>query len=465
VASKKKRSSGKRKTQRKGLSGNPQRRAEQLAQLETDAAWTHLDPDYIPRPKINPSPWWPESHARILAAARADSWPSQPVDLETRACQLIGDEFYERIRSSEEGLHMSHWLATLAARAGEELRTAIENDTPDSDRLWAFLCGLALIAPRSSSPLETGNAKVARLMTPLDDDPFEVAQAEAAKAAEARANRGLMDEAATPADPSRLAGEPVLARDAYGSRFLLAAPFGYGQDEPDHWYAWDIDMCALDVVVGAGVFGSATEALEEWRDAVGTAASGSALAACPEQAIPVLLDSCLNTGLRADSVDGLEPRELVREMYRLRQRARALAWHAGFPAGDSYDYSSVRHAFQAWYAGRHDTVPEDLGDIVDAVIYDWGPQEYPDAESFYACSPHRIEDTAIVLRDRYIPEYANAALLMLPEWVEWCMSQISLDEVFGARSRAAARAESMALAGDDSAPTEPDDEELFRRQE
>jgi hypothetical protein len=87
--------------------------------------------------------------------------------------------------------------------------------------------------------------------------------AEAAKAAVVRANRGLTDEAVTAANPARLAGEPVFARDAYGSRFLLAAPFGYGQDEPDHWYAWDIDMCGLDTVVGAGVFGSAKEALEE----------------------------------------------------------------------------------------------------------------------------------------------------------------------------------------------------------
>jgi hypothetical protein len=464
VASKK-RSSGKRRPQRKGLSGNPQRRAEQLRQLETDAAWAYPDPDDIPRRKVEPSPWWPESYARILAAVRADPWPSRLVDVETRACQLTGDEFYERIKSSGKGLHPSHWLAALAARTGEELRTAIEDGAPDWDRLWAFLCGLALTAPRSSPFPETDNAKIARLMTPLDDEPFEVAQAEAVKAAVVCANRGLMDEAVTAADPARLAGEPVFARDAYGSRFLLAAPFGYGEDEPDHWYAWDIDMCWLDVVVGAGVSGSAKETLEEWRDAVGTAASEAALAACPKQAIPLLLNSCLDTGPYADVVDGGEPRELVRELHRMRQRARALAWHAGFSAGDPYDYSSDYHAFQAWYAGRHDAVPEDFGDTVAMVIYNWGPREYPDAESFYACSPHRIKDTALLLRDQYIPEHANAALLVLPEWAEWCMSRVSLDEAFAARSRAAARTESMALASDDTARAERDDEEPFRRQE
>jgi hypothetical protein len=464
VASKK-RSSGKRKAQRKGLSGNPQRRAEQLAQLETGAGWAHPGPGDIPRQKIDPAPWWPESHARILAAVRADPWPSQLIDLETRACQLTGDEFYERIRSPGKGLHLFYWLAELAARTGKELRAAIEDGAPDWDRLWAFLCGLALTAPRFSPFPETEGAKIARLTTPLDDDPFEVAQAEAAKAAVVRANRGLTDEVVTAANPARLAGDPVFARDAYGSRFLLAAPFGYGQDEPDHWYAWDIDMCGFDVVVGAGVFGSAKEALEEWRDAVGTAASGAALAACPEQAIPVLLDSCLDNRPYTDVVDGGESRELVRELYRMRQRARALAWHAGFSAGDPYDYSPDYHAFQAWYAGRHDAVPEDFGDTVATIVNDWGPREYPDAESFYACSPHRIKDTAVLLRDQYISEYANAALLVLPEWVEWCMSRVSPDEVFGARSRAAARAVSAALASDDIARAERDDEEPFRRQE
>jgi hypothetical protein len=96
-----------------------QRRAEQLGQLETGAAWAHPDPGDIPRRKIEPSPWWPESHARILAAARADPWPSRLVDLETRACQLTGDEFYERIRSPGKGLHPSYWLAALAARTGK----------------------------------------------------------------------------------------------------------------------------------------------------------------------------------------------------------------------------------------------------------------------------------------------------------------------------------------------------------
>jgi hypothetical protein len=40
-----------------------------------------------------------------------------------------------------------------------------------------------------------------------------------------------------PADGSRAAGDPLVACDAYGSRFLLVAPFGYDGEAPDHWYA------------------------------------------------------------------------------------------------------------------------------------------------------------------------------------------------------------------------------------
>jgi hypothetical protein len=37
-------------------------------------------------------------------------------------------------------------------------------------------------------------------------------------------------------------GEALAARDAYGSRFLLAVPFSSREapGEGDHWYAWDV---------------------------------------------------------------------------------------------------------------------------------------------------------------------------------------------------------------------------------
>jgi len=95
----KKRRSGRGKAPRQGISGNPQRRAEQLAQRrsaitdEPDLS-SLRDLAYAMAGGSKPSPWWAESHQRILAAARALTWPSRLVELETQTSRIVGDEFY-----------------------------------------------------------------------------------------------------------------------------------------------------------------------------------------------------------------------------------------------------------------------------------------------------------------------------------------------------------------------------------
>src|SRR4029453_3105575 len=90
-----------------------------------------------------------------------------------------------------------------------------------------------------------------------------------------------------------------------------------------HWYAWDIDSCWLLTVVGAGGFGSAQDALAEWQPARGPPA-GAALAPRTPAASARLLATCLATGPLSDMLEGSEPRELIREYYRLRRRAHVL---------------------------------------------------------------------------------------------------------------------------------------------
>ncbi len=161
--SSKKRSSGRRKAHRQGLSGNPQRRAGQLArdrragrdlsvfrhpQADRDrAAFRELA--YRFAGGALPEPWWRESHERILARARALTWPARLVDLETQACQIVGDEFYDRLRSRVTGLHPAQWLRALAEETGAALRAALAEGADDWQRLWALLCGLTLAAPRT----------------------------------------------------------------------------------------------------------------------------------------------------------------------------------------------------------------------------------------------------------------------------------------------------------------------------
>jgi hypothetical protein len=376
----------------------------------------------------------------------------------------VGDEFYERLSSEPTGLHPSQWLGALAEAAGAALRTSADDGTGDWPQLWALLRGLALTAPPGGIQSET--AKLARETFPDIKDPYETVVAEAARAAKLLADRGLAAGAGNSADGVQAAGNPLVARDAYGTRFLLVAPFSYDGEAPDHWYAWDIDSCWIVYVVGAGVFGSAQDALAEWQHAVGPAA-GTALSPGTPELTARLLAPCLATGSLSDMLEGGEPRELIREYYRLRRRASALVPSAASDAearSDSDDPGPAPEAFLDWYAARHGDVPPDTADAVDSILYEWGPR--PEERSRYACSPHRIEMAARLIRDGYIPGYANAALRLLPEWTQWCIEQSGLTGDLAARSRAAALTEAVALVDEETnASAVPHDEAPFRRQE
>jgi hypothetical protein len=165
----KNRRSGKGKGPRQGVSGNPQRRAEQLAQRAPIVGGRDIPPlimdfrsgeasdsplwdmAYALAGGAEPAPWWSESHQRILAAARALNWPSRRVDLETQSCRIVGDEFYERLNSQQAGFHPPQWLCALADETGAALRASVADGTGDWRQLWALLCGLALTVPPGST--------------------------------------------------------------------------------------------------------------------------------------------------------------------------------------------------------------------------------------------------------------------------------------------------------------------------
>ena len=159
-----KKRSGKGKGPRHGISGNPQRRAEQLAQRQVIADARDLSPlrdlAYALAGGAEPAPWWDESFQRILSAARALTWPSRLVDVETHAGRVVGDEFYERLNSQLAGFNPPQWLRALAEETGAALRASVADGTGDWRQLWALLCGLALTVPPGDTETET--AKLAR---------------------------------------------------------------------------------------------------------------------------------------------------------------------------------------------------------------------------------------------------------------------------------------------------------------
>jgi hypothetical protein len=103
---------------------------------------------------------------------------------------------------------------------------------------------------------------------------------------------------------------------------------------------------------------------------------------------------------------------------------------------------------------------------VDTILCEWGPRAHPEERSRYACSPHRIEMAAHLIRDGYFPDDANAALRLLPQWTQWCIGQSGLNGDFAARSSAAALTEAAKLVEEETHdPVAEQNEAPFRRQE
>jgi hypothetical protein len=67
----------------------------------------------------------------------------------------------------------------------------------------------------------------------------------------------------------------------------------------------------------------------------------------------------------------------------------------------------------------------------------------------YACSPHRIEVAGAGLRDDCEPDEANAALRLLPDCTQWCLTRNPITPQAAALAREAARAQAALLIDDD----------------
>ncbi len=117
-----------------------------------------------------------------------------------------------------------------------------------------------------------------------------------------------------------------------------------------------------------------------------------------------------------------------------------------------------------WRAGTFGSAEDALAAqfLLDA----WGPPEHPAEETVYACSPHRVEMLARLVRDDYLPEEGGAVLALLPDWVQWCADRAGLPAALAVPVLEAARAEAAnPVTGDPGASDEDGVSALFRRKE
>jgi hypothetical protein len=141
---------------------------------------------------------------------------------------------------------------------------------------------------------------------------------------------------------------------------------------------------------------------------------------------------------------GDEPVEYFHEVPRLFRRAASLGrLLPGQRSGGLADaVSAAIEEFLDWHAGNASNSPgarSAAEEALELILAEWGPDASPDERTFFACSPHRIETCASILRDTYEPDPVNNALPLLPDWVQWCARRTeltSLRVVSQRRSRA-----------------------------
>jgi hypothetical protein len=182
-----------------------------------------------------------------------------------------------------------------------------------------------------------------------------------------------------------------------------------------------------------------------------------------------VLYPALALGTIWEMVHGGEPRELMREYFRLSHRAYLLAEYLednfpetmeDEPPGDEEDAKEqaaedMLRSFLDWHSERGNASVKSrnlTAQALEILIDAWTSFMPPDKAMFYACSPHRIEVTGISIRDDYEPDHANATLRLLPEWVQWCAERSGLDAEFAARSLEAARAQAAIVVDENYAP-------------
>lgn len=475
----KKRGGGKR------LSGNPQRREQELAsrnlakagkpdafawarELSTEDRQAFGDLARRLAGWAPAMPWWAQSHDRVIRSFLAGPVPERPVDVETLACAAVGDEFYARLNSEDTGLAPSQWLRALVEETGARLQSAITSGADDWRPLLALLRGLAGIAPGHEDSPDFPDIKF----------PRQTADSCLAAAAKSLADAGLPADTAPAVleEVGWVAGPARVTRDAYGSRFLLTVPFSHAEapGAGDHWYAWDVDTCWLVTVVGAGTFGSAEDALAEWRGAVGETADGARLSPCSDALAAWLLGPLARSGPLAEMLTGYEHQVLIREYFRSRHRGQLVLASL---LGDEREPTSVFAAeidaapFVDWYVGRHADAPKpgkfrkQAAETVVFLLDSWGPHEHPAEGTVYACSPHRVEMLGRLVRDDYLPEEGSAVLALLPDWVQWCADRADLPAAVAARAVEAARVEAAKPVTDGRGPGDENTAAPFRRKE
>ncbi len=299
-------------------------------------------------------------------------------------------------------------IADLAALAPELTEDALEDEL--CARLGSCLSSMGELAPEDAVSPELFEPA---LLAAATEDPSADPRVAAAVHRVLPLRNGLPDR---PAGGRQVTGPALWARDAYGSRFAVTAPFSSPAGS-DRWYLWDIDACGLQALtVHSGFCPTAGEAFAAWRDGVGEVAAADARLT-PIDDLP-LAEGLLS---REDGITRLggENEQQLAEFHRSRRLAETVIETIGpIPAQRRPELDAKRAAkqFTTWMRANR-TPPKGLVELAGELASSWS-LDAP-GELFGTCSPHRVAMVVPAVRDYYDSEYADRLVALLPDWIAW----------------------------------------------
>lgn len=266
-------------------------------------------------------------------------------------------------------------------------------------------------------------------------------------------------------------GQVLWTRDAYGSRFGVAAAFST-RNELDRWYLWDIDACGYQpFTVHSAYYPTPEQALAAWQAGVGGLAAGEAAFTPVDD--PWLLADLMpaEEGSLGSGGENANHINHIVEYHRSRRLAEVVIRAVG-PSRPGrradFDAAAAATQFTAWLrahragqppqADLEEVSPEEadreeasLEELVAELADSWhvdGP-----AALYSTCSPHRIALTVLHVRNYYKDEFVAQLVALLPDWADWLAVRNGTSAELAERCRPYALGKIHADVGsDDSMP-------------
>ena len=349
-----------------------------------------------------------------LAATRSDS------DLEDELCVRIGRTLTELDDAPiDKHVGPNTFADAVTAAAAKAVVTALDGEVDGWTHAWRVLTAVTGIL---NYPLS------GRAVKSIDD---------------LRAQPGGDRLPQMPTGPT-ITGPVLWTRDAYGSRFGVAAPFRTA-DGPDRWYLWDIDGCADAFTVHSRYHATPAEALADWQSGVGAPAADETVFTPVDD--PRLLDDLMprEQGMLRPGGENVEQ---LAEYHRSKRLAEAVldAIEPAHPhrtsARADLGRTTAAPLFAAWLREHRPdrSGPADLEELVTELADSWHIGE--SGHFYHTCSPHRVALAVEHIRGYYQDDFAADLIALLPDWTAWLADRNATPARLADRCRPYAHGES-----------------------